>query len=84
MYIVTTYAVITIYAAVLILAMINFLQFIVRGNKKLSPLLFFYVLVIACLISDIAYAVTLIEQEVNPMALITFLPPTFKVAIGIE
>ena len=79
-----TYVVVAIYTVVLAVAMKNFVQFIVRGNKRISPLFLFYILVAACLVSDLTYAITLIEQEINPMPLVTFLPPTFKIALGVE
>lgn len=81
-----SYAMVALYAALIILAASNFKQFFISNAEQMkgSPLLVFYLLAVFCLVSDIVYSIFIVEIEVNDMPIVFFLPPTLKVSLGFE
>ena len=92
-FIACTYLILLAYFAVLVLALTNFFQFIIKKAKSQSnqksqvynhPLMVFYILVVSCLCTDMLYSIFIVRMETNYSPYLTYMPPTWKVMIGID
>ena len=93
-FIACSYLILCAYLTVLILAMTNFFQFIITKAKSQSghtpsqvynhPLMVFYILVALCMITDMLFSVFIVEMELSYSPFLTYMPPTWKVLIGLD
>ena len=94
-YVVCSYLIILAYTGVLILAIMNFCQFILAttqttnavGNKQCTlnhPLMVFYILVFFCMTTDILYTIFAVEMVDSYSPFLDYMPMTWKALIGID
>ena len=82
----STYLIIALYTFTTVIAMHNFVVFVVQGDRcqAMQPLFGFYVLSICCLMTDIFLSIYLVKTYENCMILLLVLPAIFKFLSGIE
>ena len=80
-----TYLITLMYVVVTIVALQNFIQFVVRGGncKVEHPLFLFYIMVMMTFMTDAIYTVMIVKMYETWMPFVLYMPPTFKLLAGV-
>lgn len=86
-FVISTYLILAGYLATLALALTNFSQFIMLRKERCQcghPLLVFYILVVSCMLTDIAYCLLAVKVQDDWPYYLLYMPAALKVLIGID